>query len=446
MTDASLPDGIRHVDLLVVDWHGRLRTKRLPAAHRAKLGAGEVRLPLSTQAQDAHGDDRDEITGLALSIGDPDGRCVLAPGTLVRKPWDETGAQALASLHALDGEPSAFDSRALLARQVARLAERGWRAVVAIELEFYLLDGETRASGRPSVPRELLVAGPDDAALQLYEPRAIDRVEGVLARIVDYAHGLGAPAEATIAEFGPGQFEINLAHRDDALRAADEAVLLRRAIDRAAFDEGLLATFMAKPYTEHGGSGQHVHASLLDADDRPVLDAGDGQPVRLRHAVAGLLGTLEEAQLLFAPHGNSYRRLQPASFAPCRLDWGLDHRGVAVRVPETRGAGARVEHRVAGADANPYLVLAAVLGGLLAGLERAREPDRPPLGPNERPSAPPLTHDWLTAIERAEGSSFVRELLGERFLKPYVAIKRAEARAFNRRVTEADWRASLSRT
>ena len=436
--------GARHVDVLVVDWHGCLRTKRVPATQYAKVERGETRLPLSTQAQDIGNEDRDELTGLGLSIGDPDGCCLIEPRTLVRQPWDEDGFQVLASLHGEDGEPSAFDSRGVLARQAARFAGRGWRAVVAVELEFYLLDASTRASGRPAVPERLRVAGAH-RDVQLCEPRAADRMEGVLARIRDYADALGVPAETALAEIGPGQFEINLAHRDDPVRAADEAVLFRRAVDRAAFDEGLLATFMAKPYTEHSGSGQHVHVSVIDENGANVLDAGDGEPVRLSHAVAGLLDTLDAAQLLLAPNGNSYRRLLPGGFAPCRADWGLDHRGVAIRLPETRGGAARLEHRVAGADANPYLVLAAVLGGALDGLDAGQEPATSPLAPGEASSARHLTHDWLNAIERASSSVFLEALLGERFLGAYTAIKRHEALDFNRRVTETDWQACLAR-
>ena len=443
MSDDDL-GGVAHVDVLVVDWHGRLRGKRIPMTQRDKLEAGETRLPLSTQAQDIGGDDRDELTGLSLSIGDPDGVCVIEPHTLRRQPWNPHVAQALASLHGPDGAPSPFDSRAVLARQLERFERHGWHPVVAVELEFYLLDASTRESGQPSVPERLRVAG-SHADSQLCEPRAIDRIESVLARIHDHARALGLPVETMLAEIGPGQFEINLGHNADALRAADEAVLFRRVVDRAAFEEDLLATFMAKPYTEHGGSGQHVHVSVLDRAGRNVLDAGEGEPVRLRHAVAGLLDTLDDVQLLLAPNGNSYRRLQPGGFAPCRADWGFDHRGVAIRLPETSGPAARLEHRVAGADANCHLVLAAILAGLLDGLERGEEPASPPLAPGTRPSARHLTHDWVAAIDRAADSPFVRDLVGERFLDAYVAIKRHEAWAFNRQVTTADWLACLTR-
>jgi len=475
--------GPSHIDAMVVDWHGCLRSKRLPLSQRDKLADGKVRLPLSTQAQDIGNDDRDELTGLALSIGDPDGVYVIEPRTYRRQPWNQgRGLQVLASLHGDDGQPSDFDSRAILRRQIARFAERGWRVVVAVELEFYLLDRSTRDSGRPTVPACLNIAG-EAADIQLCEPRVMDRVDPFLARIHRYAEALELPAETMLAEIGPGQFEINLAHRADPLHAVDDAVLFQRAVDRAAFDEGFIATFMALPYTGHPGNGQHVHLSIIDAEGNNIFDASprpNSPPAlshdssastipsaissstttpspassapsssapspQLTHAVAGLLDKLEETQLLFAPNGNSYRRLQPGEFAPCRADWGHDHRGVAIRLPETVGPGARLEHRVAGADANPYLVVAAIMAGVLQGLDNGRAPAIDPRLPGETPAARHLHHDWVAAIGDAEASPFLRDLLGERFLDAFVTIKRHEASWFNRQVTETDWRVCLPR-
>lgn len=466
------------IDAMVVDWHGCLRSKRLPLSQRDKLAAGKVRLPLSTQAQDIGNDDRDELIGLALSLGDPDGFYDIEPRTLRRQPWNEgRGWQALASLHDAEGQPSVFDSRAILKRQIERFAERGWHAVVALELEFYLLDGSTRDSGRPSVPACLNMAGAP-ADNQLCEPRAMDRIDPFLARIHRYAEALDLPAETMLAEIGPGQFEINLTHRADPLHAADDALLFKRAVDRAAFDEGFVATFMALPYAEHAGSGQHVHLSIVDAEGNNIFDAqphsetasiampalptqatspaGDTTATaestsalapspRLKHAVAGLLDTLDEAQLLFAPNGNSYRRIQPGEFAPSRVDWGHDHRGVAIRLPEISGPGARLEHRVAGADANCHLVVAAIMAGVLQGLDHGAAPSVEPLQPGNKPDARHLHHDWLSAIGNAEGSPFLEDLLGDRFLSAYVTIKRHEAAWFNRQVGEADWQICLPR-
>ena len=444
-------NGPTHIDVGVTDVQGRLRTKRVPAGKRDSLLAGEVRMPHSTLVQDVFGEDADEITGMGLVDGDPDGFLSVVPGSLSGQPWHARVERCTAELLGPDGSPSPFDPRTRLREAVAALGARGLKAVVATELEFYLLDGSTRRTGRPAVPEALSVAGPP-AALQLYDARVLDRIEPVLDTIGAWTDALDVPGETVMAEFGPGQFEINLSHRDDPLRAADEAVLLRRIVDRAAFEHDLVACFMAKPYTEHGGSGMHVHASLLDADGRAVLDTpgaceGEALPPdsALAHAVGGLLETLPAAQLVFAPHANSYRRLRAGDFAPCRTDWGFDHRAAAIRLPATRGPGARIEHRVAGADANPYLVLAAILGGIVHGLERGRGSSGGPLRAGMMPDAPALATEWTRAIERFRASAAMDRIFGDRFVEVFAGVKGREAEAFAREVGPSDWRAGLGR-
>lgn len=434
------------VDVLIVDWHGGLRGKRLPAAMRSKIANGEARIPISTQAMDIWGDDRDEITGLGLSIGDPDGLCIPeADGHGFHvQPWNEGNEQILCSLHKTNGEPSDFDVRSMLARTVQELNDDDLYPVVAVELEFYLLDTSTVSTGIPQVPKELTIAGtPDD--LQLYDLRVMDRVSGLLQRIHRYAKAMGVPAETSLAEFGPGQFEINLKHQSSPVRAADHAVLFKQLVDRAAHEHGLLASFMAKPYTEHGGSGQHVHVSLLNKNGENVFDQTDGSNDKLLHATNGCLDLMSESQLVFAPHANSYRRLQPDSFAPVTCNWGYDHRGVAIRLPETQGKAARLEHRVAGADANPYLVLTTLLGSIHEGLKRAHTPSAKPLLPGETATGGKLTHDWLTAIDRFEQSPSLKRILGERFCEIFVRMKRHEANTFNKQVSNIDLATYLTR-
>jgi len=271
----------------------------------------------------------------------------------------------------------------------------------------------------------------------------MDRVKNVLSLIKTYAQAMDVPTEATLSEYGPGQFEINLKHQSDALQAADHAVLFKQLADRAASQCGLLACFMAKPYSEHGGCGQHVHVSLLDKQGQNIFDQTDA--MRLKHAVAGSLAKLEETQLLFAPHANSYRRLQPDSFAPSRIDWGMDHRGVALRIPESTGPAARLEHRVAGADANPYMVVCAILAAMQQGLSEQQMPGTAPLQPQESPSAPYLTHDWLTAIDRFEHSQWNQTIFGNTFCHTYSSIKRFEAHTINRLVPDTDLSTYLTR-
>lgn len=430
------------LDVLIVDCQGGLRGKRLPAQFREKILAGQARMPISTQAMDIWSDDSDHITHLGLSSGDPDGLCMPGNNRFHMQPWNPGNRQILCSLYTTDGAPSEYDVRAILQKQVDKLQAKGLHPVVAVELEFYILDSETRNTGKPNIPSQLTVAGKPNS-LQLYDMRAMDRMEALLTRIHSFAEDMDIPAETQLAEFGPGQFEINLKHQSDPVAAADHAVLFKQLVDRAANEFGLLATFMAKPYSEHGGSGQHVHVSLLDDDGQNVFDQADS--INLKYGIAGALELLEATHLLFAPHANSYKRLQPDSFAPVRVDWGYDHRGVAVRVPESNGPAARIEHRVAGADANPYLVLSAVIGAIAYGLETRQSPSIEPLLPGQTPSARLLTHDWITAIEKFEQSSWACELLGKSFHRTYAALKRHEAQIINRLVTDIELDTYLSR-
>lgn len=441
-TQTQGPDTRGRLDVLIVDWQGGLRGKRLPSHYREKILAGQARMPLSTQAMDIWSDDCDVITQLGLSVGDPDGYCIPGANRFHLQPWNPGNQQILCSLHTADGQPSDFDVRAMLQRQVDKLRSKGLHPVVAVELEFYILDGSTRNTGKPDIPSQLTISGSPNN-LQLYDMRAMDRMELLLARMQSFAEDMDIPAETHLAEYGPGQFEINLKHQSDPVAAADHATLFKQLVDRAANEFGLLATFMAKPYTEHGGSGQHVHVSLLDDEGLNIFNQPEA--TNLQYGIAGALEHLEATHLLFAPHANSYRRLQPDNFAPVRIDWGYDHRGVAVRIPENDGAAARIEHRVSGADANPYLVLCAVMGAIAHGLDAQKPPAMEPLLAGQKASAPLLTHDWLTAIENFENSAWAAELLGESFHRIYAAIKRHEAQTINRMVTDIELETYLSR-
>lgn len=447
-TSSGLPysEPKAQLDVLIIDWHGGIRGKRLPLSMREKILNGETRIPLSTQAMDIWGDDRDEITGLGLSIGDPDALCIPDTNGLGfhAQPWNYGNEQILCSLHNEDGSPSDFDVRAILQKTVERLNADKLYPVVAVELEFYLLDASTRSTGVPKVPEQLSIAEkPDD--LQLYDMRVMDRAGNVLQRIHQYADAMGIPAETSLAEYGPGQFEINLRHQSSPVLAADHAVLFKQLVDRAAYQEGLVATFMAKPYTEHGGSGQHVHVSLLDDKGENVFDTQTTGNNNLLYAVAGCMDLMSASQLMFAPHANSYRRLQPESFAPVQRNWGYDHRGVAIRLPETKGKSARLEHRVAGADACSHLVLATLLGSIHYGLRNQKLPDTEPLLPGETSAAETLTHDWVAAIDSFNESTVLRSILGDRFCDMLVKMKHHEARAFNRQVSNIDWATYLTR-
>jgi glutamine synthetase len=444
-TDGRAAGENPRIEIMLVGMNGDLRGKQLPLEAEKKIWAGEVRLPSSTQSLDIWGDDNDDITGLSISVGDPDGNCIADRRSLAPMPWAPEGSmQVLVTMHAFDGTPSFMDPRAILASVLKRYDERGLTPVVATELEFYVVEDDWRETGRPQPPVGLTYRG-DANGFQLYDMSAVNTLDDYLQTVRAYARAQGLPVDATTAEFGPGQFEINLLHRPDALAAADDCIYLKRIIEQAARHHCLKSTCMAKPYSDHAGSGLHVHASIVDRNGRNILDAGGGDPVMLKSVCAGMLKTMREAQLVFAPFANSYRRFQPGSFAPVDLTWGYGHRGTAIRIPDLNGPAARVEHRVAGADANPYLLLAAILGGMLLGIDGELDP-----GEETTPSHTPqdtvrLTHDFLTAIEAFRVSPFIADIFGERYQKLYGDTKRKEAITFMRTVSDFDYRTYLPR-
>ena len=235
----------------------------------------------------------------------------------------------------------------------------------------------------------------------------LDAFAPFLEDVYDACRVQGIPADAAISENGCGQFEINLLHVADPLRAADDALLFKRLVKAIARKHGLAASFMAKTYGDQSGNGFHVHFSLIDDDGRNVFDdGGDEGSEHLRHAVGGLISAMAETTLLFAPHLNSYRRLRKGTHAPVAMAWGYENRTAAVRIPGGAAAARRIEHRVAGADANPYLVMAGILGAALIGIERELIPPDPTEGDAYAQDLPTLPPDWASATVGVRGWGF----------------------------------------
>jgi glutamine synthetase len=256
------------------------------------------------------------------------------------------------------------------------------------------------------------------------------------------ARAQGLPVRTLMSEYAPGQFEITLEHRPDALQAIDEAILFKRAVRGIAARHGCIASFMAKPFAGRAGSGMHLHASLADVDGVNLFasDAPAGTPL-LRHAIGGLRATLGEAMAIWAPHANSYRRFRSQSYAPVAATWGINNRTVSLRVPAGPSATRHVEHRVAGADANPYLVAAVVLSGMLHGIERRLDPG-PPVegnGYEQATAAGALPTHWPDALETAAASTFLADALGADLLRIFLAVKRQECARFAALVTDRDY-------
>jgi glutamine synthetase len=235
---------------------------------------------------------------------------------------------------------------------------------------------------------------------------------------------------------GCGQFELNFRHVADPLRAADDAQLFKYLVKGVAARHGFGATFMAKPYGDQAGSGLHVHVSLLDERGRNAFagDTAEGSPL-LRQAIAGLIADLPEAMLVFAPHFNSYRRVREGTHAPTQASWGYENRTTAIRIPAGRDEDRRIEHRVAGADANPYLVLATLLGSALRGVEEGLMAPPPLAGSGYEGDAPRLPTGWAEAIHRFEESEAMNAILGADLVRVFAATKRQERDLFAARLS-----------
>ncbi|MEE9426765.1 MAG: glutamine synthetase family protein [Paracoccaceae bacterium] len=431
--DHGKPD---RIELMLCDLNGILRGKWLPGDQVDKLVSGGVRLPISTYAPTIMGTEPPD-TGLGIVVGDPDGAIVPVPGTLKPVPW-ATGnvAQLLVEMHE-DGNLSPLSTRGLLKNTLERFKAKGLNPVLATELEFYVIKPRACATDAPIPPERL----PD---AQNYDLETMSRHEKMLSDIQAASVVQGLATDTLIAEFGPGQFEVNFHHTDDVLNAADTALLFRRLVRGVVAQLGYEATFMAKPFAREPGNGMHVHVSVLDDNGNNIFSTTKGTSTKLTAAVAGLLATMRDLQAVFAPHMNSYRRFQPNSFAPCRPDWGFDNRAAAIRLPETAGKGARLEHRISGADVNPYLVLTSILGAILHGLETKLNLPPSLEDPISIP-ADPLTHDWITAVDVFENSDFAKNLFGADYHKIYVAVRRDEIATLTVEISTTEYRYYLSR-
>lgn len=420
---------INSVDLLISDLNGVMRGKRIPSANLEKVCLDGVNLPASVFALDINGNTI-EATGLGLAIGDSDRVCVPLEGSLMPSPWLRKGRQAqlLMTMIEADATPFFADPRQVLSRVLNRFEEAGLTPVVAVELEFYLVDRARTPAGAIQPPCSPC-SGERATQSQLYSIQELDEYADFLDDIQSAARVQDLPLDTALKECAPGQFEINLIHCDDALRACDSAVLLKRLIKGVALTHGFEATFMAKPYGLEAGNGTHVHISLLDEAGNNVFSAADGDAMgtpTLHHATAGLLELMPASMAICAPNLNSFRRFQPGLYVPMAPSWGYDNRSVALRIPSGPNGARRIEHRVAGADANPYLLLATLLAGIEYGIRQRLAPPAPVTGNAYDQFPPSLTNSWQQALDLLETSAPLGEALGHDFIRVFIANRRAE--------------------
>ncbi len=428
---------IRQVDLLLPDLAGVPRGKRLSVDGLEHAAAGEILFSSTLYSLDTTGANID-ASPLVWEEGDADRPVAPDFSTLVPVPWRPDHAQVIGSLTEADGTAFFADPRAVLRRVAEAFASRELTPVAALEFEFYLLEADSDGRGRP---RPVTSAAPaaDSPNIDVYRLERLDAEAEFFDLLDRYCETQGLEIKAAVAEFAPGQFEVNLVHGADMLRVADAGLMFKRCVKAAARACGRRACFMAKPFAEHAGCGLHVHLSLRDAAGRNLFgETGEGKTM-LRRCLAGMQALMPESMAVFAPNANSYRRLQPLSYAPLAPTWGYNNRTVALRIPAGPAHARRIEHRVAGADANPYLVLAAVLAGVLHGLENGGDPGEPTTGNAYEKTPPGLPRDWCKALDALRTARHLPRYFGEAFCTLYALCREAERERFERQVGELDY-------
>jgi glutamine synthetase len=416
------PD-VRTIRVAAADLNGQARGKRIPARFADKAVSDGTRFPFSVLNLDIWGEDIED-SPLVFDAGDMDGILLPTERGFLPMPWLEapTALLPIWMFHE-DGRPYEGDPRHALKAVVDRYAARGLTPVVATELEFYLIDDSAPTLRVPPSPR----SGKRRNVAEGLALRALDAFDRFFTDLYDACEAMDIPADTAISEMGPGQFEVNLQHGPDAMKAADDAWFLKLLVKGLARRHGFAASFMAKPYEQFSGNGLHTHFSVLDAQGANVFDDGtESGSATLHAAVAGCLAALPELTLVFAPHSNSYDRLVPEKHAPTGIAWAYENRTAAIRIPSGSRRARRIEHRVSGGDVNPYLMIAAILGSALAGIEDGMTPPAPIEGNAYALDLPQIPDTWQGALESFEAGKLIPRIFHQEIIRNYVLTKRQE--------------------
>lgn len=421
------------IEALITDCNGVARGKWIPRTKIQSVLENGLKLPKSALGLDIWGRD---IPELAHANGDIDGYCIAVDDSLrpimSRRGIDQ--GQLIMTMFNENNEPFMGDPRQVLAVLVKQFEEKGLRPCMAAELEFSLLPdpGHDRPLREALKSRESLGGN-------LYALDELDRHAEMLEALRESFEVQDLPYEGIVKENAPAQFEINMAHGDDVMLLADQIIRMQRGIRTVASRFGLIASFMPKPMDDEAGNGMHVHCSLLEERGANVFNDGSEHGSELLHAaVAGCIELMPDSMLIFAPSFNAYRRFQAGNHAPTVPTWGHDNRTTALRIPAGPPSAKRIEHRVAGADANPYLALAVVLAGILHGMENKLKPPAHVEGNawDMEHDVPNLPNLMSVAIDRFSQSELIGKYLSEEFQTLFTATKLQELDEFQRRVTD----------
>ncbi|MDG9885149.1 glutamine synthetase [Pseudomonas putida CSV86] len=422
---------ITEVECIVSDLTGIARGKISPT--NKFLAEGGMRLPESVLLQTVTGDFvEDEIYYDLLDEADIDMFCRPDPEAIFLVPWAiEPTAMVIHDTYDKRGNPVELSPRNVLKRVLRLYAQKGWTPIVAPEMEFYL----TKRSSDPDFPLEAPIgrSGRPESGRQSFSIDAANEFDPLFEDVYDWCEAQGLDLDTLIHEDGPAQMEINFRH-GDALSLADQITVFKRTMREAALKHNVAATFMAKPITDEPGSAMHIHQSVVDAESgRNIFVNEDGSMSELfLNYIGGLQKYIPKVLPMFAPNVNSFRRFLPDTSAPVNVEWGEENRTAGLRVPPSSPEAMRVENRLPGADANPYLAIAAsLLCGYLGMVEKI-EPSAPVQGRayERRSLRLPITiEDALAAMENCE---VLEQYLGRKFVQGYVAVKRTEHENFKR--------------
>tara|TARA_R110002073_G_scaffold135117_2_gene283116 strand:+ start:19253 stop:20596 length:1344 start_codon:yes stop_codon:yes gene_type:complete len=432
---------ITTIEALLPDCNGIMRGKWVPRHKLATIFDGELKLPKTALSLDVWGRDVEE---LVFASGDADGICRPVEGSLLPAPWAAGGqhGQVMLSMFDGDGSPYLGDPRHVLKKVLGRYQEAGWRPVVAAELEFSLVQWDER------VPLHTCPApaGSSPVGGNTYGLDVLNHHQDMMEDLRVACEIQDLPFDGVVKESAPSQYEINMAHVDNPVLAAKQIMMMKRLIKGVASKHGLIASFMPKPFEQESGNGMHVHCSVLDEKGNNIFDDGTekGSPL-LHNAIGGCLLNMADSMTVFAPSYNAYRRFQRGAHAPTYPSWGFENRTVAVRVPAGSHAARRLEHRVAGSDANPYLLFAVLLAAMMDGIEQNISPGDPISGDGYTQEDATLPVYMPDAVNLFSDSDFIRNSLGPELQRIFTLTKRQELEEFRRRISLLEYQSYLEK-
>ena len=422
---------IKSFDIVMHDCNAVGRGKIIRRHELLKLYESGRKFPLSTLGMDITGEDVPD-TGLILEQGDGDIKAWPIPSSLKElhnsKP---PRGELLMTMFDIEGNKLDIDPRNVLEKLIHQTEKEGISLSGAFELEFFLVSNELDQYGKLQPAQSIFGKRRSNFKTDVY---SVDHLHGMLPLFDDIYEATnlaGIDVETVISEYAPGQYELTINHQNSLLKAADDIIRLKRIIRAQARAHGVTACFMAKPIENFTGSGMHFHISMYNKKGKNLFAENKNQKINsnLLYALGGLSKTMGESMLIFAPHANSWRRLVLGSYAPTTPNWGLDNRSVAFRIPSSSPANRRIEHRVSGVDANPYLVALTVLSAIKIGMKKKIKPGPQTKGNSylqKKSKNYNMPTDWNSSIQLSKKSSFLKDTLGSNLHKALIAIKEME--------------------